>query len=404
MTDDELLIGLHMVLFKRAGTGACRKNNLYAFSGLACAEGAKEQELSRLRERLGKWSASLLLRALDLLRLPHGTGEGARREARAERLAGFLAAPPGPGGAQGGGLGLAIKAEVKAECHAGVKLEVRDEGERGAIAGEEAQGGACPSSQRKRKAVKEEREAWGEEGRPGPRPVPTDEELSAATLELLRVCDVNTTTVKDLVTRLQQRFGQSLEARKLLIKEVAVEYCTCAASVPHARCTRRRGRRREGSRSRCEGGAAAGGDGPLQPAAVRAEPCPAVKAEPQPSPSSRNASGSVEGEEEEREAEAVEAVEAEAVEAVEQRPGPRRVPTDEELTAATLELLKVCDVNTTTVKDLVTRLQQRFGQSLEARKLLIKEVAVEYCNAPRPYSPCAHTAAGPPRRRGRNRR
>ncbi|GLC45046.1 hypothetical protein PLESTM_001681000 [Pleodorina starrii] len=89
---------------------------------------------------------------------------------------------------------------------------------------EEAQDG--PSGEAAEGALAE---GAGEAG--GSNELPDDETIKEATLELLKVSDVNTTTVKDLLAKLNEQFGTDLTKKKPLIKRIAVDYAQSKAAA-----------------------------------------------------------------------------------------------------------------------------------------------------------------------------
>lgn len=87
---DELIEGLHNVLFRRKGAATQRKKAVLDFSGFAFAEDQKEKELEARRASLGKWKLELVHRAMDLLDLQRGSGDKA---AKVDRILEFLQEP-----------------------------------------------------------------------------------------------------------------------------------------------------------------------------------------------------------------------------------------------------------------------------------------------------------------------
>jgi hypothetical protein len=86
--DDELVKGLHSLMFGHAGKKTETKKNLRAFSGFAPSDDL-EDRVKRLNERKKLWTVSNLKAALSLF----GVEKSGDREALCRRLVDFLAKP-----------------------------------------------------------------------------------------------------------------------------------------------------------------------------------------------------------------------------------------------------------------------------------------------------------------------
>lgn len=87
---DELLEGLHNVIFRRKGQATTRKKAILEFNGLSFPEEEKERELEARKISLGKWKLELINRLMDLLDLQRGTGDKA---SNIDRIIEFLNVP-----------------------------------------------------------------------------------------------------------------------------------------------------------------------------------------------------------------------------------------------------------------------------------------------------------------------
>ncbi|GLI58871.1 hypothetical protein VaNZ11_000640 [Volvox africanus] len=63
-----------------------------------------------------------------------------------------------------------------------------------------------------------------------------------------------------------------------------------------------------------------------------------------------------------------------------------KLPDDEAIKEATLELLTVSDVSKTTVKDVLKQLKEKFGTDLSKKRAFVKGIAVEYAKTKVPVS------------------
>ncbi|KAL4438465.1 hypothetical protein ABPG77_000113 [Micractinium sp. CCAP 211/92] len=87
---DELLEGLHLVLFRRKGTAQQRKKGILDFNGFAFPADQQDKEMESRRASLGKWKLELVHKLMDTLDLPRGSGDKA---AKVERVLEFLTEP-----------------------------------------------------------------------------------------------------------------------------------------------------------------------------------------------------------------------------------------------------------------------------------------------------------------------
>jgi protein DEK len=87
---DELMEGLHNVLFRRKGQATTRKKGVLDFNGFSFATDAEEKELEARKTALGKWKLELIHRLMDVLDLQRGSGDKA---AKVDKVIEFLQAP-----------------------------------------------------------------------------------------------------------------------------------------------------------------------------------------------------------------------------------------------------------------------------------------------------------------------
>lgn len=87
---DELMEGLHNVIFRRKGQATTRKKAVLDFNGFSFAADVEEKEVEARKTALGKWKLDLIHRLMDTLDLQRGSGDKA---AKIDKVIEFLQAP-----------------------------------------------------------------------------------------------------------------------------------------------------------------------------------------------------------------------------------------------------------------------------------------------------------------------
>ncbi|PRW61174.1 DEK-like isoform X2 isoform B [Chlorella sorokiniana] len=87
---DELVEGLHMVMYRRKGAAHQRKKAVLDFCGFAFAEDQQAKEVDARKASLGKWKLELLHKLMDVLDLQRGSGD---KGAKIDRVLEFLQSP-----------------------------------------------------------------------------------------------------------------------------------------------------------------------------------------------------------------------------------------------------------------------------------------------------------------------
>lgn len=90
--DDDVLVSLHNLLYKRAGTVTKRKKDIFEFSGFVY-ENDDGKEKEKNVEKVMKMTLDTIHKMLDAFDLPRGSGDEAKKESKANRLVTFLDAP-----------------------------------------------------------------------------------------------------------------------------------------------------------------------------------------------------------------------------------------------------------------------------------------------------------------------
>ncbi|KXZ47395.1 hypothetical protein GPECTOR_35g833 [Gonium pectorale] len=324
-TDDELLTGLHSLLFKRPGTTMRRRKNLYEFSGLTFEEGDQAKEMEKLSEKLGKWTIGLLNSALDVFELPRGQGDEGKKEAKVERLLKFLEEPKRMSDKDLVAAAAKKKEAVAKKKEKAAKAKTPKSASKGGKKGQE-------SSKKRSKMSEddEEEEEQSEEAEEEPEEEPEPPKKKARKSE----AKSEASPAKKKARKSETKSGAS-PAKKARKSEAKSE----------ASPAKKKARKSEAT----------------------SEASPAKKKAEKKAPSAKKSTGKRKAEERKDEDK--------------DEAGSDAVPSDEEIREATLAALAVHDVNNTTVRDILRVLNEKFGKDLSSKKLLVREIAVEFANS-----------------------
>ncbi|CAK0784638.1 hypothetical protein CVIRNUC_007842 [Coccomyxa viridis] len=224
----ELMESIHHLLFKSKGKLSTRKKDIMAFSGLVYEDDA---DRSKYSERLGKWKLDDINKFMDLL-----------DAAKVGALLDFLEKPEKVSDTDKAekvakAKEKKAKAKEKAEKTMETKLATKTKTPRSSAKKPASKAAAekeeAPKSSAKRKVAPKEaprKRTKRSMGEPKGDPEeaedaegPSDEELEAAIVEILKDAK-DDFSIKDLLNKLQAKYNMSFKDRKPFLKEFATNY------------------------------------------------------------------------------------------------------------------------------------------------------------------------------------
>lgn len=87
---DELMEGLHNLIFRRKGQAMTRKKAILDFNGYSFAEDHQVREIESRKASLWKWKLDLINKLMDVLDIPRGTGD---KSTKIDLIVDFLRQP-----------------------------------------------------------------------------------------------------------------------------------------------------------------------------------------------------------------------------------------------------------------------------------------------------------------------
>lgn len=220
---DELLKVMHNLMYRRPASYKIIKNNVLEFSGFAYPPGTKQTEREKDVAKLEAKTIPQLDEILGLLDLPRGTGEGAYKVSKINRILDFLDSPQPTGNRS-----LAVLEQKKKAKKATTKK--RSQTLASPTSGRKAVKAKAAGTPRKKAKVDKEKAPGDTESTDSDEPLipkkpegPSDATIKDAIAEILRTKDLSAFSMKDLYRELGDKLQFDARARKPFVKETAMK-------------------------------------------------------------------------------------------------------------------------------------------------------------------------------------